>query len=69
MSKIDCCYNVIFQGFLRHDSMRKASQLIDEIVDKGFSADATTTKFVICLLLNDNLIPRKLRNLINLKVL
>lgn len=38
-----CCYNVIIQGFLRHKELAKASQLIDEVVDKGFSADATTT--------------------------
>ncbi|XP_057988957.1 pentatricopeptide repeat-containing protein At1g62930, chloroplastic-like [Hevea brasiliensis] len=37
-----CCYNVIIQGFLRHEDVAKATQLIDEMVDKGFSADATT---------------------------
>ncbi|KAF2309091.1 hypothetical protein GH714_000416 [Hevea brasiliensis] len=39
-----CCYNVIIQGFLRHGDVPKASQLIEEMVGKGFSADATTTK-------------------------
>ncbi|KAF2298367.1 hypothetical protein GH714_023304 [Hevea brasiliensis] len=37
-----CCYNVIIQGFLWHKDVAKATQLIDEMVDKGFSADATT---------------------------
>uniref|UniRef100_A0A199UCK5 Pentacotripeptide-repeat region of PRORP domain-containing protein n=2 Tax=Manihot esculenta TaxID=3983 RepID=A0A199UCK5_MANES len=36
-------YNIIIQGFLKHEDLPKASELINEMVDKGFSADATTT--------------------------
>ncbi|KAF2298387.1 hypothetical protein GH714_023424 [Hevea brasiliensis] len=57
-----CCYNVIIQGFLRHKDIPEATLLIDEMVDKGFSADATTFELVIHLLRNDNLILTKLRN-------
>ncbi|KAF2298418.1 hypothetical protein GH714_023519 [Hevea brasiliensis] len=57
-----CCYNVIIQGFLRHKDIPEATLLIDEMVDKGFSADATTFELVIHLLRNDDLILTKLRN-------
>ncbi|XP_057984755.1 pentatricopeptide repeat-containing protein At1g12300, mitochondrial-like [Hevea brasiliensis] len=40
------CYNVIIQGSLRHKDVPKALQLIDEMVDKGFFADATTTDLI-----------------------
>ncbi|XP_021635622.2 putative pentatricopeptide repeat-containing protein At1g12700, mitochondrial [Hevea brasiliensis] len=33
----DCCYFVIIQGFLKHGDVPKASQLIEEMVGKGFS--------------------------------
>uniref|UniRef100_A0A2C9UPL7 Pentacotripeptide-repeat region of PRORP domain-containing protein n=1 Tax=Manihot esculenta TaxID=3983 RepID=A0A2C9UPL7_MANES len=53
--------------FLRHEDVPKASQLIDEMVDKGFSADTTTTELVIHLSHNDGLILRNYE--IDLKVL
>ncbi|KAG8646637.1 hypothetical protein MANES_09G018580v8 [Manihot esculenta] len=48
--------------FLRHENLPKASELINEMVDKGFSADATTTELVVHLSRNDDLILRKLRD-------
>ncbi|KAF2317500.1 hypothetical protein GH714_023096 [Hevea brasiliensis] len=50
------------KGFLKHKDVSKATQLIDEMVDKGFSAHATTFELVIHLSPNDDLIVRKLRN-------
>ncbi|XP_037496250.1 pentatricopeptide repeat-containing protein At1g62930, chloroplastic-like [Jatropha curcas] len=47
-----CSYNVIIQGCLRHKDSSMANQLIDEMVGKGFSADATTTELVMNLVLN-----------------
>ncbi|KAJ9162528.1 hypothetical protein P3X46_022293 [Hevea brasiliensis] len=58
----DCCYNVIIQGFLKHKDVSKATQLINEMVDKGFSAHATAFELVIHLSPNEDLIVRKLRN-------
>uniref|UniRef100_A0A199UCL3 Pentacotripeptide-repeat region of PRORP domain-containing protein n=1 Tax=Manihot esculenta TaxID=3983 RepID=A0A199UCL3_MANES len=49
-------------GFRRHNDLPKASELINEMVDKGFSADATTTDMVVHLLHNDDLFLSKLRN-------
>ncbi|XP_050207672.1 pentatricopeptide repeat-containing protein At3g22470, mitochondrial-like [Mercurialis annua] len=43
----DCTYNVIIQGFIRHNDLQRARQLIVEMVAKGFSADATTTSLII----------------------
>uniref|UniRef100_A0A2C9W657 Pentacotripeptide-repeat region of PRORP domain-containing protein n=1 Tax=Manihot esculenta TaxID=3983 RepID=A0A2C9W657_MANES len=57
-----CCYNVIIQGFLKLKELTKASKLIDEMVDKGFSANATTAELVIHLSQNEDLILSRLRN-------
>ncbi|MFQ6641130.1 hypothetical protein Gotur_014780 [Gossypium turneri] len=37
-----CCYNVMIRGFLRNNSTSKATQLLTEMVGKGFSADIFT---------------------------
>ncbi|XP_021602790.2 putative pentatricopeptide repeat-containing protein At1g12700, mitochondrial [Manihot esculenta] len=58
----NCCYNIIIQGFLKHEDLPKASELINEMVDKGFSADAATTELIVHLSLNNDLILSKLRN-------
>ncbi|XP_021639314.2 pentatricopeptide repeat-containing protein At3g22470, mitochondrial-like [Hevea brasiliensis] len=39
----DYCNNVIIQEFLKRKHVARASQFLDEMVGKGFSADATTT--------------------------
>uniref|UniRef100_A0A199UCJ0 Pentatricopeptide repeat-containing protein n=1 Tax=Manihot esculenta TaxID=3983 RepID=A0A199UCJ0_MANES len=57
----NCCYNIIIQGFLKHEDLPKVSELINEMVDKGLSADATTTELVVRLLCNDDLILRLLK--------
>uniref|UniRef100_A0A2C9W641 Pentacotripeptide-repeat region of PRORP domain-containing protein n=3 Tax=Manihot esculenta TaxID=3983 RepID=A0A2C9W641_MANES len=57
----NCCYNIIIQGFLKHEDLPKASELINEMVDKGFSADDATTELVVHLSQNNNLILRLLK--------
>lgn len=47
---------------MRHEDVEKASQLINEMVDKGFSADGMTTELVMHLSLHDDLILGKLQN-------
>jgi pentatricopeptide repeat protein len=37
-----CAYNVIIQGFLQHKDPSMARQLVEEMVNRGFSADAAT---------------------------
>ncbi|XP_037496448.1 pentatricopeptide repeat-containing protein At1g62914, mitochondrial [Jatropha curcas] len=49
---IDGCSLMCIQGYLRHNDSSMATQLIDEMVGKGFSADATTTELVINLVMN-----------------
>ncbi|KAG8646604.1 hypothetical protein MANES_09G016680v8 [Manihot esculenta] len=55
------CYNIIIQGFLKHEDLPKASELINEMVDKGFSADDATTELVVHLSRNNDLILRLLK--------
>jgi len=46
-------YNVIIRGFLQHKDASRAVQLIGEMRDKGFLADAHTKALVMDLLSND----------------
>jgi len=46
-------YNVIIGGFLQHKDASRAVQLIGEMRDKGFLADAHTEALVMDLLSND----------------
>uniref|UniRef100_A0A199UCK7 Pentacotripeptide-repeat region of PRORP domain-containing protein n=1 Tax=Manihot esculenta TaxID=3983 RepID=A0A199UCK7_MANES len=43
----NCCYNIIIQGFLKHEDLPKASELINKMVDKGFSADVATMELIV----------------------
>ena len=46
----DRTYNTIVQGLLQHNETLKAMKLVKIIVDKGFSANASTTSMLIDLL-------------------
>jgi pentatricopeptide repeat protein len=47
------CYNVIVRGFLRNNDASGAKQLLQEMFDRGFSADAHTRTLMGDLLSND----------------
>ncbi|XP_037491280.1 putative pentatricopeptide repeat-containing protein At1g12700, mitochondrial [Jatropha curcas] len=51
-----CSYKVIIQGHLRIKDLSMSKQLINEMVGKGFFADATTVELVV----NDDLLVKKL---------
>ncbi|CAN1184495.1 Pentatricopeptide repeat-containing protein At1g63150 [Linum perenne] len=59
-----CSYNVIIHGFLRHKDPLEAVSLIQEMVSKGFSADATTLSLLIELLPKNQLDHPLLRKLL-----
>uniref|UniRef100_A0A2N9EWU3 ABC transporter family G domain-containing protein n=1 Tax=Fagus sylvatica TaxID=28930 RepID=A0A2N9EWU3_FAGSY len=46
----DRTYNTIIQGLLQHNETSKAMELVKIMVDKGFSADATTVSLLVDLL-------------------
>ena len=46
----DRTYNTIIQGLLQQNEITKALELIKIMVDKGFSANATTASMVFDLL-------------------
>ncbi|CAI0540218.1 unnamed protein product [Linum tenue] len=50
-------YNAIITGFLQHKDPLDAAELIQEMVSKGFSADATTMSLIVGL---DNPFPVEL---------
>ncbi|MFQ6641198.1 hypothetical protein Gotur_014992 [Gossypium turneri] len=45
-----CCYNVMIRGFLRNSYTSKATQLLMEMVGKGFSADIITATLFMDLI-------------------
>ncbi|MBA0817550.1 hypothetical protein Gohar_028101 [Gossypium harknessii] len=49
-----CCYNVMIQGFLRNSYPSKATQLLMEMVGKGFSADIFTVTLFMDLIVHSN---------------
>ncbi|XVE84502.1 hypothetical protein DITRI_Ditri17bG0018700 [Diplodiscus trichospermus] len=49
-----CCYNAMIQSFLRNSCISKAIQLLEEMVDKGFSTDACPTTLFVSLVLQYN---------------
>ncbi|MBA0812903.1 hypothetical protein Gohar_026824 [Gossypium harknessii] len=49
-----CCYNVMIQGFLRNSYTLKATQLLTEMVSKGFSADLCTATLFLDLILRSD---------------
>ena len=46
----DCTYNTIIQGLLQHNEMSKAMKYLEIMVDKDFSANATTAFMLVDLL-------------------
>lgn len=48
-----CAYNVIIQGFLQHKDPSMARRLVEEMVNRGFSADAATRALLNDLPTND----------------
>ena len=46
-------YNTLIQGFLQHRETSKAIKYLKMMVDKGFSANATTATLFIDLLLSN----------------
>lgn len=51
----DCCFNTMIQGLLLNKDTVKAREIIDEMRENGFSADAATTAMAIDLLSSDDL--------------
>ncbi|MFQ6669744.1 hypothetical protein Gotur_034867 [Gossypium turneri] len=49
-----CCYNVMIRGFLRNSYTSKATQLLTEMVGKGFSADIFTATLFMELIICSN---------------
>ncbi|MBA0845223.1 hypothetical protein Goarm_022570 [Gossypium armourianum] len=49
-----CCYNVMIRGFLRNSYPSKATQLLMEMVGKGFSADIFTVTLFMDLIVHSN---------------
>ncbi|MFQ6657568.1 hypothetical protein Gotur_027189 [Gossypium turneri] len=49
-----CCYNVMIRGFLRNSYASKATQLLTEMVGKGFSADIFTALLFMDLIIYSN---------------
>ncbi|XVE84589.1 hypothetical protein DITRI_Ditri17bG0024700 [Diplodiscus trichospermus] len=45
-----CSFNVMIQGLLRNSYTSKAIQLLEEMVDKGFSVDASTAILFVDLI-------------------
>nr|KJB61753.1 hypothetical protein B456_009G378000 [Gossypium raimondii] len=50
----NCCYNVMIRGFLRNSYTSKATQLLMEMVGKGFSADIITDTLFMDLIIYSN---------------
>jgi pentatricopeptide repeat protein len=46
----DRTYNTIIQGLLQHKETSKAMELVKIMVNKGFSADSTTTEILLDLI-------------------
>ena len=59
----ECTYNTIIQGLLQHSETSKATKYLKIMVDKGFSANATTTTMFISLLLS-NQVDENIRELL-----
>ncbi|MBA0567049.1 hypothetical protein Golob_011813 [Gossypium lobatum] len=49
-----CCYNVMIRGFLRNNSSSKATQLLTEMIGKGFSADIFTATLFMDFIVHSN---------------
>ncbi|MFQ6656394.1 hypothetical protein Gotur_026513 [Gossypium turneri] len=49
-----CCYNVMIRGFLCNSYTSKATQLLTEMVGKGFSADIFTATLFVELIIYSN---------------
>ena len=47
-------YNAIIQGLLQHNERSKAIEYVQTMLDKGFSADATTATMFVDLLSADH---------------
>jgi pentatricopeptide repeat protein len=50
-------YNIIIRGFINNKETSWAMGLIQEMVERGFSADASTMKLIIDLLSKDKVDP------------
>ena len=44
-----CTYNLMIRGCIKNNEISKARQLRHEMVDKGFSADASTAELFVDL--------------------
>ncbi|PQP92135.1 hypothetical protein Pyn_21266 [Prunus yedoensis var. nudiflora] len=53
----DCTYNTIIRGFIHNKQTSRAMVLIQTMVEKGFSADASTTELIVNLLSKDEVDP------------
>ncbi|KAK2973887.1 hypothetical protein RJ640_013941 [Escallonia rubra] len=56
----DFTYNTIVKGFLKRERYREATTLLDEMLARGFTADATTSEIVVDLLLAKSQDPAQL---------
>ena len=59
----DRTYNTIIQGLLQQNEIAKAMELIKIMVDKGFSANATTASMLVDLL-STNPVDKSLQELL-----
>ncbi|PQM34646.1 putative pentatricopeptide repeat-containing protein [Prunus yedoensis var. nudiflora] len=53
----DCTYNTIIRGLINNNEISKATVLIQQMVEKGFSADASTMELIVNLLSKDEVDP------------
>ena len=51
----DFTYNTIIRGLIGNNEMSRAIQVFHEMVERGFSADASTTELLVDLLANGKL--------------
>ncbi|PRQ34971.1 putative pentatricopeptide [Rosa chinensis] len=52
-----CTYNTIVRGFINNKETSRATRLIQEMLEKGFSADASTMELIVDLLSKDTVDP------------
>jgi pentatricopeptide repeat protein len=50
-------YNTIIRGFINNNEASRAMGLIQEMVERGFSADASTMELIVDLLSQDRVDP------------
>ncbi|GAV63205.1 PPR_2 domain-containing protein [Cephalotus follicularis] len=48
-----CSYNTIIKGFFRNNDASIAMQLLEEMVNRGFSADVSTIEMILNLFTSD----------------